>query len=145
MLKPRSSAGAIGIRKIENQDQMWRTLHELGDQQPCSPPERFAGGAVFHIDSTVYEQELRFAIASGCGRPPMEVAHGGGVLHSERILGTHRRACFLETSARVEVAGGKTPYVVPSPREDYGWLLVPLARRNGRIPAAIRNLRSLGA
>lgn len=186
VLKPRSSAGAIGIRKVEDQDQLWRILDELGDQQSHFLLERFIEGAVFHVDTIIYEREFRFAIASGYGRPPMEVAHGGGVFttrilergsaeertlldlnrrllgalglvrgvsHSEYILGRDGRAYFLETSARVggahiaelieaatginlwaewariEVAGGSIPYDTPAPRDEYGGLLVSLARQ----------------
>lgn len=186
VLKPRSSAGAIGIRKIANQDELWRALDEIGDMQSHYLLERFVEGGVYHVDTIVYEREIRFAIASGYGRPPMEVAHGGGVFttrivergspqeqtllelnrrllaalglvrgvsHSEYILGKDGRAYFLETSARVggahiaeliecatgvnlwaewarvEVAGGKAQYEPPAARQDYGGLIVSLARQ----------------
>lgn len=186
VLKPRSSAGAIGIRKIANQDELWRALEEIGDLQSHYLLERFVEGDVYHVDTIVYEREIRFAIASGYGRPPMEVAHGGGVFttrvvergskqeetllelnarllaalglvrgvsHSEYILGRDGRAYFLETSARVggahiaeliecaagvnlwgewarvEIAGGKEKYEVPPTRQEYGGLVVSLARQ----------------
>ena len=47
--------------------------------------ERFVPGDIFHVDTIVYEREILFAIASGYGTPPLEVAHGGGIF-TTRIL-----------------------------------------------------------
>ena len=47
--------------------------------------ERFVPGDIFHVDTVMYEHEVLFAIASGYGRPPLEVAHGGGIF-TTRIL-----------------------------------------------------------
>jgi hypothetical protein len=33
VLKPRSQASAIGIKKIETAEQLWETIETLGDQQ----------------------------------------------------------------------------------------------------------------
>lgn len=85
VLKPRSMAGAIGIKKIASQDEFWRIVDGLGDRQSHYLLEQFVPGDIFHVDSAVFDGEIRFAIASGYGRPPMEVAHEGGVFTS-RIL-----------------------------------------------------------
>jgi len=85
VLKPRSMAGSIGIKKIANQDEFWRLANELGDLQSQYLIERFVPGAIFHVDSIIFDGEVRFAIASGYGRPPMEVSHEGGVFMS-RVL-----------------------------------------------------------
>jgi biotin carboxylase len=85
VLKPRSMAGSIGIKKIESQDEFWRVANELGDLQSQYVLERFVPGDIFHVDSAMFDGEMRFAIASGYGRPPMEVSHHGGVFMS-RIL-----------------------------------------------------------
>jgi hypothetical protein len=42
-------------------------------------------GDIYHVDTIMYAGEVRFAIASGYGRPPMEVAHEGGIF-TTRIL-----------------------------------------------------------
>src|SRR5260370_19350499 len=47
--------------------------------------ERFVAGDIFHVDTIVYEKKVLFAIASGYGRPPMEVSHTGGIF-TTRIL-----------------------------------------------------------
>ena len=186
VLKPRSMAGAIGIKKIHRADDLWPVLESLGDLQSHYLLERFVPGGIFHVDTIVYEKEVLFAIASGYGRPPMEVAHTGGIFttrilgresedarrllaenarvmaalgmvrgisHTEFIVAADGRIYFLETSARVggahiadlveaasglnlwaewarlEVAGGKTDYRPPEPRQDYAALLISLARQ----------------
>ena len=85
VLKPRSMAGAIGIRKLHSKEEFWGIVEALGDEQSGYLLERFVPGDIFHVDSIVYEREVLFAIASGYGRPPLEVAHGGGIF-TTRIL-----------------------------------------------------------
>lgn len=85
VLKPRSMAGAIGIRKIHGADELWQAAEALGDRQSHYLLERFVPGDIFHVDTIVYEREVRFAISSGYGRPPMEVSHEGGIF-TTRIL-----------------------------------------------------------
>src|SRR5271165_3871035 len=75
VLKPRSMAGSIGIKKIHSQDEFWHAVTELGDLQSQYLLERFVPGGIFHVDSIIFDGEVRFAIASGYGRPPMEVSH----------------------------------------------------------------------
>jgi phosphoribosylaminoimidazole carboxylase (NCAIR synthetase) len=85
VLKPRSMAGSIGIKKIEGEEQFWRTLDALGDQQSHYLLEQFLPGDIFHVDSIIFDGEVRFALASGYGRPPMEVSHRGGVFTTRTI------------------------------------------------------------
>jgi biotin carboxylase len=85
VLKPRSMAGAIGIKKIHNADELWQAIESLGDMQSFYLLEQFVPGDIFHVDCIVSEKQVVFAIASGYGRPPMEVSHGGGIF-TTRIL-----------------------------------------------------------
>lgn len=85
MLKPRSSASAIGIRKIHNQDELWQILNQLGDEQSHHILEQFIPGEVFHVDSIVEDKKVLFAAASKYGAPPMDVAHDGGIF-TTRLL-----------------------------------------------------------
>jgi biotin carboxylase len=85
VLKPRSMAGSIGIKKVHNQEEFWRLIDQLGDLQSNYLLEQFVPGDIFHVDSVVFDHDIRFAIASGYGRPPMEVSQEGGVFTS-RIL-----------------------------------------------------------
>src|SRR6202034_2008803 len=79
VLKPRAEASAIGIRKIHNGEQLWRTLEELGDRQSHFLLEQFIPGDIFHVDGIVRDGEVGFAAVSGYGNPPMQVMHEGGV------------------------------------------------------------------
>src|SRR3954468_10861868 len=79
VLKPRSQAAAIGIKKLHSVDELWRTLESLGDDRPEYVLERFVPGDVYHVDSLVFDRQSVFAAASRYGTPPMAVAHEGGI------------------------------------------------------------------
>jgi hypothetical protein len=70
---------------VHDAKELWEIVEALGDEQCRYVLERFVPGDIFHVDSIVYEKEIRFAIASGYGKPPLEVAHGGGIF-TTRIL-----------------------------------------------------------
>ena len=186
ILKPRHMAGAIGVRKIYGEDEMWAVTEALGNERSYYLLEQFVSGDVYHVDSIVSEREVVVAIPSRYGTPPFDVSHGGGVFttrvidrhsfearelltlnasvlaslglvrgvsHTEYIRSREGRFVFLETSARVgganiaelveaaagfnpwaewakiEIGGGKVPYIPPVPREDYAGLIVSLARQ----------------
>lgn len=107
VLKPRSSAGAMGIRKIHGAEELWAALEQLGDEQSHYLLERYVPGAIFHVDSIVYGGAIRFAVASGYGRPPMDVAHGGGVF-TTRVLerGSPTEQALLALNQQVLAALG---------------------------------------
>lgn len=86
VLKPRSSASAIGIRKINTADELWPILDALGDDQSFHVLEKFVPGEVYHVDSIVEDKEVLFAAVSKYGAPPMKVAHEGGVFIT-RLIG----------------------------------------------------------
>jgi hypothetical protein len=79
VLKPRAEASAIGIRKIHEPEQLWRTLDELGDEQSNFLLERFVPGDIFHVDAITTERRIVFSEVSRYGKPPMQVMHEGGV------------------------------------------------------------------
>jgi biotin carboxylase len=79
VMKPRSQAAAIGIRKIASQDELWRTIDALGDARAEYVLEQFVAGDVFHVDSLMFDRKAVFAAASQYGAPPMSVAHEGGI------------------------------------------------------------------
>ena len=51
----------------------------VGDKQSSYLLEKFLPGDVFHVDSVVSENEVVFANVSKYGKPPMNVAQGGGI------------------------------------------------------------------
>ena len=85
LLKPRSEASALGIRKIDEPEQLWRALDELGDRQSHYVLERFVPGDIFHVDSIVSEGKVVFSVVHQYGRPPMQVMHEGGVFTTRTV------------------------------------------------------------
>jgi biotin carboxylase len=85
VLKPRSSAAAIGIQKVADRDELWRALNAAGDRRSNGVLEQFVAGDVYHVDSIVWGGKVVFAIPFKYGRPPMEVAHQGGLFITRRL------------------------------------------------------------
>jgi len=85
ILKPRLMAGTIGIRKLHNGDELWRTTEGLGDQRSFYLVEQFVTGDIFHVDSVVWDGKVVRATASRYGVPPFAVSHGGGVFTSRLV------------------------------------------------------------
>jgi biotin carboxylase len=85
VLKPRSQAAAIGIRKIGSADDLWHTLDALGDDRAEYLLEQFVPGDVFHVDSLVFDRRVVFAAVSRYGTPPMAVAHEGGIFVTQTL------------------------------------------------------------
>jgi biotin carboxylase len=85
VLKPRSSAAAIGIKKIASHDDLWRALDAAGEERSNGVLEQFVPGDVYHVDSIVWNGKVVFAVAFKYGRPPMEVSHQGGLFVTRRL------------------------------------------------------------
>ena len=91
ILKPRSDVSAIGIRKVEQAEDVWRIVDELNQRDSLRERAsyyllaRFIQGEVFHVDSIVNNGRVAFAGANRYGRPPLEVAHLGGAYISRTI------------------------------------------------------------
>jgi biotin carboxylase len=96
VLKPRSQAAAIGIRKIGGADELWQALAALGDDRPEYLLEQFIPGDVFHVDSLVVGRRVVFATVSRYGTPPMAVAHEGGIFVTRTLSDTDADARALE-------------------------------------------------
>ncbi len=96
VLKPRSEASAVGIKKAESPDEIWRLLEELGDRQSFYLLEQYIAGDIYHIDSVVSEREVVFAVPHKYGHPPMDVAHGGGIFTTQRVPAQSADAQALE-------------------------------------------------
>jgi len=85
VLKPRSFAGSIGIKKLHSAEELWAALEHLGDQQSFYLLEQYVPGDIYHVDSIFNERELLFAIASRYGRPPMDVSHEGDIFTTRTL------------------------------------------------------------
>ena len=85
LLKPRSQASGIGMKKIQRPEELWPWLDKLGDEQSHFLLEQFVPGRVFHVDSVVSEKQVVFAEAHAYGTPPLDVSHGGGVFTTRTL------------------------------------------------------------
>ena len=79
LLKPRAEASALGIRRIQQPEQLWRALDELGDRQSSFLMEEFVSGDIFHVDSILSHGRVVFSAAHRYGRPPLQLMQQGGV------------------------------------------------------------------
>src|SRR5262245_9923290 len=61
LLKPRSEASSVGIRKLAREEDVWPIIDELGDAQSNYLIERMIPGDVYHVDAIVSEREVVFA------------------------------------------------------------------------------------
>jgi len=67
LLKPRSQASGIGMKKIHAPEELWPWLDQLGDQQSFYLLEQFVPGSVYHVDSVASERGVVFAAAHAYG------------------------------------------------------------------------------
>lgn len=91
IIKPRSDVSAIGIRKVEEAEEVWRAIDEMNERENLRERAsyyilaRFVAGEVFHVDSVVNDGKVVFAGSNQYGRPPMQVAHQGGAYISRTL------------------------------------------------------------
>jgi biotin carboxylase len=69
LLKPRSDSAGLGIRFMQEPEQVWRVLDELGDLQSHFLLEQFVPGDVFHVDSILSDCNVLFSIVHRCECP----------------------------------------------------------------------------
>ncbi|HEY4980163.1 MAG TPA: hypothetical protein VII25_13425 [Candidatus Acidoferrum sp.] len=85
LLKPRSQASGIGMKKIHSPEELWPLLEQLGDQQSHYLLEQFIPGQVYHLDGIVSESQALFVEAHAYGAPPLDVSHLGGVFTTRTL------------------------------------------------------------
>src|SRR5579864_7094804 len=106
-LKPRQEASDIGIKKLHSGHELWPILEQLGDQQSHYLLEKFVPGDVYHVDSVVSENEVVFSNVSKYGKPPMNVAQGGGVFTSFTVRrGSDEDAALRQLNRQLVAALG---------------------------------------
>jgi biotin carboxylase len=113
VLKPRMDVSAIGIQKLDRHDLVWHAVRAL-DARPALTErasyfllEQFIGGEVFHVDSLVQDSRIVFASVSQYRRPPMEVAHNGGVFVTSTVRrDSHIDRALVATNERLIGAMG---------------------------------------
>lgn len=85
LLKPRWSASAIGIQRIEHEDEVWPHLERLGDRASEHLLECFVPGEIYHVEGISWQGEVVFAEAHKYGKPPMQTMHQGGVFTTRTL------------------------------------------------------------
>jgi biotin carboxylase len=91
VIKPRSDVSAIGIRKVECAEEVWRAMDEMNERENLRERAsyyvlaRFVPGEVFHVDSVVNGGKVVFSGVNQYGRPPLQVAHHGGAYISRTL------------------------------------------------------------
>ena len=79
MHKPRGSASAVGIRKVDTSVELWELLEAEGDLRAGHVLEAYLPGDVFHVDTLSVDGRFVLQEVHRCDTPPFDVAHGGGV------------------------------------------------------------------
>lgn len=113
IIKPRSDVSAIGIRKVDNVNDVMRTMDEMNERENLRERAsyyllaRFIPGEVFHVDSVVNDGKVMFAGANQYGRPPMQVAHQGGAYISRTVeRGSGDERALLDANKKLVKALG---------------------------------------
>jgi biotin carboxylase len=107
LLKPRSQASGIGMKKIHEPAELWPLLDQLGDQQSFFLLEQFVPGDVFHVDSIVSERKVVFAEAHMYGKPPLDVSHQGGIFTTRTLsrISSESKALLKMNRVLIEALG----------------------------------------
>jgi biotin carboxylase len=101
MLKPRLGASAMGIRKLEEPESVWRAIAELDTREAFHETsafhllEQYIPGDVYHVDSLVAGGKILFASVERYGVPPFDVTHFGGVTVSHTVKRSARERRLL--------------------------------------------------
>jgi len=107
VIKPRSEASAIGIKKVHHAHDAWQVLHEIGSERHLFLIEQFKPGDVYHADAISNEGKTLFCRVSRYLAPPLDVAQGGGVFrtHTVEFGGEEDKALQLLTAQVMEAFG----------------------------------------
>lgn len=136
VLKPRSEASSVGIKKVSHPDELWPLLEALGDRQSFYVLERYIAGDIFHVDAIVSEREVIFAEVHEYGKPPMTVSHEGGIFTTRTMLrGSADEQALLalnwQVSEALDFVRGVTHTEFIKGREDGRFYFLETASRVG--------------
>jgi biotin carboxylase len=136
VLKPRSAAASIGIKRIQTTEELWPELDALGDRRSFFLLEQYVPGDVYHVDSIVWDREVLFHAAHKYGKPPMNIAHEGGVFTTRSLpRGVAEEGPLAALNREVLGAFGMLRGVTHSEfihaREDGRWYFLETSARVG--------------
>ena len=113
IVKPRSDVSAIGIRKVENAEEVLSLINEMNDREDLRQRSsyyllaQFVHGDVFHVDSLVNKGRVVFAGVNRYGSPPLQVAHHGGAYISRTVAhGSENEKTLLAINRKLVKAQG---------------------------------------
>ncbi len=89
LVKPRSEASAAGIRKVHTPADVWKRIHELGDDRSFNLIEQMVPGDLYHVDSLTRKGEVIFTEVNAYHRPLLDVYQGGGVYSTRTVPRDH--------------------------------------------------------
>jgi hypothetical protein len=81
LLEPRYGREGM-VRRIENAEQLWRSLDDLGDAQSRHILSQMIPGVSFHVESILSERTVLFSQVSRYGRARQEQLLAGGLQSS---------------------------------------------------------------
>ena len=85
VLKPRSEASANGIIKVNDKENLWKHIHELGENRIRYLVEQFKPGDVYHADGLNVGGKVISCTVSKYLATPMEISQGGGIFRSANV------------------------------------------------------------
>jgi hypothetical protein len=102
LLKPRSEASSVGIKRFEREEDVWPVIDQMGDTQSNHLIERMIPGDVFHVDSVISDRKVVFAEVHGYRRPLLQIWQGGGIFATRTLpRGGELERQILEMHGRV--------------------------------------------
>lgn len=107
IIKPRGQASATGMKKVQNEAELWAHLEVIGEERHNFLVEQFKPGDVYHVDALSEGGKVIFARASQYLATPFDVAHGGGIFRSAVVpFGSDDEQKLLKLTADVMTAFG---------------------------------------
>ena len=100
MLRPRVDAAFAATRRIDDSEQLWRTLDALGDAQSHYILERIVSGDLFCVDSIVIECDVKFSATQQVGMRVPPTDQGVGIFTTCGVDRASREVRELETMNR---------------------------------------------
>ncbi len=96
LVKPRTDAGSLGIRKLLTVENFWEWNAENYERRHSFLIEEFKPGAVYHVDALFKNYTSIFTRSSQYLQPPYDVAHGGGVFQSHTLDSNDKESKMLQ-------------------------------------------------
>ena len=85
LLKPRSEASAVGIKKFDDEAAVFAAIEELGDAQSNHLIERMVPGDVFHVDAVISERQVLLSEVPQYRKPLLEIWTTGGIFATRTV------------------------------------------------------------